>query len=64
MRDFYRPSCGPGWALAGDTGFHKDPIVGDPSAAERFLGVLGASHRLQEFPAPGERSGDGVQPRW
>lgn len=27
-RFFYRRSAGPGWALVGDAGHHKDPIVG------------------------------------
>lgn len=26
LPNFYRQSCGPGWALVGDAGFHKDPI--------------------------------------
>lgn len=25
---FYRKAWGPGWALAGDAGFHKDPVLG------------------------------------
>lgn len=27
LRNFYRQSHGPGWALAGDAGHHKDPIA-------------------------------------
>ena len=25
---FFRQPCGPGWALVGDAGYHKDPITG------------------------------------
>src|SRR5919106_2205855 len=28
MHNFYRQSHGPGWALVGDAGYHKDPITG------------------------------------
>jgi len=28
LPNFYRKPFGPGWALAGDAGFHKDPIMG------------------------------------
>jgi flavin-dependent dehydrogenase len=28
LRNFYRRPFGPGWALAGDAGYHKDPILG------------------------------------
>jgi flavin-dependent dehydrogenase len=28
ISSFYRKPFGPGWALAGDAGFHKDPILG------------------------------------
>ncbi len=28
VRNFFRKSFGPGWALVGDAGYHKDPITG------------------------------------
>ena len=28
LTNFLRMPCGPGWALVGDAGFHKDPIMG------------------------------------
>jgi len=27
LDNFFRTPCGPGWALVGDAGFHKDPIL-------------------------------------
>ena len=27
MRNFFRQPSGPGWALVGDAGYHKDPIT-------------------------------------
>jgi flavin-dependent dehydrogenase len=36
LPNFFRRSCGPGWALVGDAGFFKDPIVGH-GIADAFI---------------------------
>lgn len=39
--NYYRRSAGPGWALVGDAGYHKDPFTGQGiSDAFRFAGLL------------------------
>jgi flavin-dependent dehydrogenase len=44
LPNFYRRSSGPGWALVGDAGYHKDPITAQGiSDAFRDAGLLAAA---------------------
>lgn len=38
MPNFFRVPFGPGWALVGDAGYHKDPITGE-GITDAFLGA-------------------------
>ncbi len=57
LRGFYRPACGPGWALAGDAGHFKHPVTaqGISDAVEQawFLAdaLLGADPALDGYQA-------------
>jgi 2-polyprenyl-6-methoxyphenol hydroxylase-like FAD-dependent oxidoreductase len=57
LRGFYRPACGPGWALVGDAGHFKHPVTaqGISDAVEQawFLGdaLLGADPALDGYQA-------------
>lgn len=42
---FFRVPSGPGWALVGDGGRHKDPIT----EIRRFLGLFAGTVRVEEF---------------
>lgn len=44
---FFRPSSGPGWALAGDSGHFKDPVIGNGQRDAMWMG-----HRLATMAAP------------
>jgi 2-polyprenyl-6-methoxyphenol hydroxylase-like FAD-dependent oxidoreductase len=47
---YYRRSCGPGWALAGDAGHFKDPVTGNGMRdALKFGRLLGEA--VVPFPA-------------
>ncbi|WP_205698680.1 NAD(P)/FAD-dependent oxidoreductase [Conexibacter sp. SYSU D00693] len=43
---FFRPSSGPGWALAGDAGHFKDPVIGQGQRDAMWMG-----HRLATMAA-------------
>ena len=67
LPNFFRKSFGPGWALVGDAGYHKDPITGQGisdafHAAETLTGALDAglsgSESLEKSLARYEQSRD------
>ena len=60
LPNLYRESAGPGWALAGDAGHHKDPCTG-MGMSDAFLAadLLAERHprRAHRAPAHGRRAG-------
>ena len=38
LPNYYRQSCGPGWALVGDAAYHRDPLTG-MGIGDAFLGA-------------------------
>ena len=50
---FFRRSSGPGWALAGDAGHFKDPVIGQGMRdAMRFGRLLGEARRRRSIDDP------------
>jgi 2-polyprenyl-6-methoxyphenol hydroxylase-like FAD-dependent oxidoreductase len=63
LPNFYRTPFGPGWALVGDAGYHKDPLTAQGiSDAFRDAELLAdALHRVFEGDQPYERALAGYQ---
>jgi flavin-dependent dehydrogenase len=55
-RYFFRTGCGPGWALVGDAGHHKDFVIGD-GMTEAFLQARSLARAIAE-------GRDGALVRW
>lgn len=55
-RYFFRRAAGPGWALAGDAGHHKDFVIGD--------GITEALLQARSLAAAIEEGTDGALVRW
>ena len=66
MKNFYRASHGPGWALVGDAGYHKDAVTAQGITdafrdAEALVG--GDRRRVQRAASPGRRRSRRTRPR-
>ncbi len=50
---YFRPSSGPGWALAGDAGHFKDPVIGNGQRDAMWMGRQVAEHAEPVLDDPG-----------
>jgi 2-polyprenyl-6-methoxyphenol hydroxylase-like FAD-dependent oxidoreductase len=62
LTSYFRPATGPGWALAGDAGHFKDPIIGQGMRDAMWSGRTLAEHTAALIDSPEEL--DRAMRRW